>query len=62
MIRDTRQVVVLRSDDLNIEIVPNQEQYEPGAPASIRIAVTTPDGKPVQAALACTLWMKASTA
>jgi uncharacterized protein YfaS (alpha-2-macroglobulin family) len=51
MIRDTRQVVVLRSDDLNIEIVPNQEQYEPGAPASIRIAVTTPDGKPVQAAL-----------
>jgi uncharacterized protein YfaS (alpha-2-macroglobulin family) len=51
MIRDTRQVIVTRSDDLHIDIQPNLDEYLPGQPASIKIAVTDPDGNPVQAAL-----------
>lgn len=51
MIRDTRQAIVTRSDDLNIEIVPGKQQYEPGEPARLRIAVTGNDGQPIRAAL-----------
>ncbi|RJP19071.1 MAG: hypothetical protein C4527_28085 [Candidatus Omnitrophota bacterium] len=51
MIRDTRQVIVTRSDDLQIEITPNQLQYAPGEPATLQIAVRGGDGQPVRAAL-----------
>ncbi|MBD3266205.1 hypothetical protein GF373_06000, partial [bacterium] len=51
MIRDTRQVVAVRADDLHIDITPNEEEYVPGQPASIKIAVNDPQGNPVQAAL-----------
>ncbi|MGC9328688.1 MAG: alpha-2-macroglobulin family protein, partial [Candidatus Hinthialibacter sp.] len=51
MVRDARQVVVLRNDDLRIEIAADQEQYEPGRPAQLKIAVTNEQGEPVRAAL-----------
>ncbi len=51
MIRDTRQVVATRSDDLEIFIQSDQEQYEPGVPAKLKIAVRGKDGTPVRAAL-----------
>lgn len=50
-IRDTRQVVVLRNDDLRIEITTDREEYQPGQPAQLKIAVTDPQGEPVRAAL-----------
>ncbi len=50
-IRDTRQVVVLRNDDLHIEITTDREEYQPGQPAQLKIAVTDPKGEPVRAAL-----------
>ena len=51
MLRDVRQVIVLRSDDLKIDIRPDQTQYEPGQPAKLLIAVTNQQGEPVRAAL-----------
>lgn len=51
MIRDTRQVVVLRSDDLRIEIAADQPEYQPGQPAQVKLTVATPKGEPVRAAL-----------
>ncbi len=51
MVRDTRQVIVMRSDDLQIEITPDQKEYQPGEPAQLQIAITNSAGKPVQAAL-----------
>ncbi|MFB3787446.1 MAG: MG2 domain-containing protein [bacterium] len=51
LVRDTRQVVVLRSDDLRIEITSDQEQYEPGQPARLRVAVRSGSGEPVRAAM-----------
>lgn len=51
MIRDTKRVVALRSDDLQIEIKPDLDEYEPGQPAKLLIAVKDQDGAPVQAAL-----------
>ncbi|MBN2329514.1 MAG: hypothetical protein JXR73_20400, partial [Candidatus Omnitrophica bacterium] len=51
MVRDARQVVALRNDDLRIEIAADQEQYEPGRPAQLKIAVTNGRGEPVRAAL-----------
>ncbi len=51
LVRDTRQVVVLRSDDLRIEITSDQEQYEPGQPVRLRVAVRSGAGEPVRAAM-----------
>ncbi|MEW6238167.1 MAG: alpha-2-macroglobulin family protein [Candidatus Omnitrophota bacterium] len=51
MIRDSRQVIVTRRDDLRIDIAPDQEQYEPGQPAKLRILVRGADGQPAQVAL-----------
>ncbi|MDX9753226.1 MAG: alpha-2-macroglobulin family protein, partial [bacterium] len=51
MIRDTRQVVVVRADDLQIDITADQVEYLPGQPAMLKIAVHDPNGAPVQAAL-----------
>ncbi len=51
MIRDTRQVIVTRSDDLQIEITPDQVEYEPGEAATLKIAVRNQEGEPVRAAL-----------
>ena len=51
MIRDTRRVIVMRGDDLRIQITPNQERYLPGEPIELAITVLGEDDQPVQAAL-----------
>lgn len=51
MVRDTRQVVVLRGDDLQIDITLDKVEYHPGEPAVLALKVSTPSGEPVQAAL-----------
>ncbi len=51
MIRDTRQVIVTRDDDLDIDIKTDQERYEPGVPAKLSIAVRDAKGNPVRAAI-----------
>ncbi len=51
MVRDTRRVVALRSDDLQIELTPDLEEYAPGQPAKLKIAVRDSQGQPIQAAL-----------
>ncbi|MBI1386896.1 MAG: hypothetical protein GC154_00425 [bacterium] len=51
MVSDNRRVIALRSDDLRIEITPDLDQYAPGQPARLKIAVRDSAGQPVQAAL-----------
>ena len=51
MVRDTRRVVALRSDDLQIDLTPDLDEYEPGQPAKLKITVRDQNGAPVRAAL-----------
>ncbi|HEY3269452.1 MAG TPA: alpha-2-macroglobulin family protein [Armatimonadota bacterium] len=49
--RDTRVVYVDPANDLKVAVTPNHESYAPGERASVRFAVTGPDGRPRPSAL-----------
>ncbi|MFN4260247.1 MAG: MG2 domain-containing protein [Gemmataceae bacterium] len=51
IIRDSRVVYVQPSQDLNIEVKPDQDVYGPGQTGTIRFQVTDAAGKPTPAAL-----------
>lgn len=51
IVRDTRTVVVLPADDLEIKVAANQASYRPGGEAELKISVRDKGRNPVQAAL-----------
>ncbi len=51
IIRDTRTLIVLPADDLNIRVTADKTQYKPGGDAVLKFLVQDGQKRPVQAAL-----------
>jgi len=60
VITESHEVVVPPEQRiLNVAVQPSAEKYLPGAPATVKLAVTGPDGKPFQGSLVMTMYDKA---